>query len=140
MLTIICTIMQNASTGCRCQATQLTGLTRVLVWSQAVPPWALALLCLSKRVHSIFILRMFNDSITMMLAYTACLLLIRKKWRLAVFLFSAALSVKMNVLLMAPPVLVIMLKVNPPVMKLATHCLLCTVVHLSAPYPDCTLC
>lgn len=68
---------------------------------------------------------MFNDSVTMMLAYTACLLLIKKKWRLAVFLFSAALSVKMNVLLMAPPVLVIMLKVKLPVMSLEIHCLLC---------------
>ena len=82
------------------------------IQSQAVPPWALTLLCVSKRIHSIFILRMFNDSITMMLAYTACLLLIKRKWRLAVFLFSAALSVKMNVLLMAPPVLIIMLQVS----------------------------
>ena len=93
------------------------------IQSQAVPPWALTLLCLSKRIHSIFILRMFNDSITMMLAYTACLLLIKRKWRWAVFVFSAALSVKMNVLLMAPPVLVIMLQV-----RLSLHCLVLRLV------------
>ena len=93
------------------------------IQSEAVPPWALTLLCLSKRVHSIFILRMFNDSITMMLAYTACLLLIKRKWRWSVFVFSAALSVKMNVLLMAPPVLVIMLQVGLALLCFALPCL-----------------
>ena len=88
------------------------------IQSQVVPPWALTLLCLSKRIHSIFILRMFNDSITMLLAYTACLLLIKRKWRWSVLVFSAALSVKMNVLLMAPPVFVIMLKVSTLHLKL----------------------
>ena len=85
---------------------------RLYVESHAVPPWALILLCLSKRVHSIFLLRMFNDGLTMLLANTALLLLIRRRWRWSLLLFSAALSVKMNVLLLAPPVAVILLQVT----------------------------
>lgn len=92
----------------------------VVMWlyveSHAVPPWALILLCLSKRVHSIFLLRMFNDGLTMLLANLALLLLIKQKWRWSLVTFSGALSVKMNVLLLAPPVGVILLQVSilPP--------------------------
>ena len=75
-----------------------------------VPPWALLLLCLSKRVHSIFLLRLFNDGPAMLLAHAGAAALLSRRPRLAVLLFSAATSVKMNVLLMAPSVLVILLK------------------------------
>ncbi len=75
-----------------------------------VPPWALLLLCLSKRVHSIFLLRLFNDGPAMLLAHAGAAALLSRRPRLAVLLFSAATSVKMNVLLMAPSVLVVLLK------------------------------
>jgi hypothetical protein len=39
-------------------------------------------------------------------------LLAGRRWRAALVAYSAAVSVKMNVLLMAPPVLVVMLKVG----------------------------
>lgn len=80
--------------------------------SRAVPPWVLALLCLSKRLHSIYLLRLFNDGVAMLIAYCAIALLLSQRWRAALVAFSAAVSVKMNVLLMAPPVLLIMLKVR----------------------------
>eukprot|EP00803_Ostreobium_quekettii_P007560 evm.model.scf_1127.2 EVM.evm.TU.scf_1127.2 scf_1127:18716-23506(-) len=85
---------------------------QIYVRSQAVPPWALVLLCLSKRLHSIFILRMFNDCVAMMIAYLALLLLMENRPRWSILAFSAAVSVKMNVLLMAPPVLVVMMQAH----------------------------
>lgn len=85
---------------------------QLYITSHAVPPWALILLCLSKRVKSIFLLRMFNDGVTTLLVNIALLLLIRRKWRWSLVVFSAALSVKMNVLLLAPPVAVILLQVS----------------------------
>lgn len=80
--------------------------------AQVVPPWALGLLCLSKRLHSIYVLRLFNDGVAMLLAYAATALLLESRWRGAALVYSAAVSVKMNVLLMAPPVLAVMLKVR----------------------------
>ncbi len=77
-----------------------------------VPPWALPLLCLSKRVHSIFLLRLFNDGPAVLLAHAGAAALLSRRPRLAVLLFSAATSVKMSVLLMAPSVLVVLLKVR----------------------------
>jgi len=85
---------------------------QLYITSHAVPPWALVLLCLSKRVKSIFLLRMFNDGVTTLLVNIALLLLIRRKWRWSLVIFSTALSVKMNVLLLAPPVAVILLQVS----------------------------
>lgn len=78
--------------------------------SEIVPPWALSLLCLSKRIHSIYLLRLFNDCVAMLIAYLAILLLIMQLPRLSVPLFSLAVSVKMNVLLMAPSVLILLLQ------------------------------
>ncbi|KAK9818783.1 hypothetical protein WJX74_007620 [Apatococcus lobatus] len=85
----------------------------VVLWlyvrSRAVPPWVLPLLCLSKRIHSIFLLRLFNDGIAMLLAYCATAALVQRWTRTSLVLFSAGVAVKMNVLLFAPPVLVVLL-------------------------------
>ena len=93
------------------------------------------LLSLSKRLHSIYLLRCFNDGAAMLLAWGATLLLVRgalfrrrpledeqgeeererkensrsSSWPLS-RRFSLAVSVKMNVLLMAPPVAVLLLQ------------------------------
>lgn len=106
---------------------------RVYIATRAVPPWTLLLLCLSKRVHSIFLLRLFNDGITMLLANVAMLFLIQRRWRLSLLMFSAALSVKMNVLLLAPPVAIILLQVSLLVLLLLSQpCVVCqcTFAHM----------
>ncbi|OIW17421.1 hypothetical protein TanjilG_22533 [Lupinus angustifolius] len=80
------------------------------VYPAQVPWWALCLLSLSKRVHSIFVLRLFNDCVAMTLLHAALLLLMHRRWNLGLIVFSAAVSIKMNVLLYAPPLLLLMLK------------------------------
>jgi len=82
--------------------------------SRSLPPWSLALVCLSRRLHSIFVLRLFNDCWAMFVAYLATLALQSRRWPLAIFLYSAAVSIKMNVLLFAPGVLAVILKEASP--------------------------
>ncbi|PWA48797.1 asparagine-linked glycosylation 3 [Artemisia annua] len=82
----------------------------IYVKTDVLPWWALALLSLSKRLHSIFVLRLFNDCFAMTLFHASLVPLLYQKWHLSLIIFSAAVSVKMNVLLYAPPLLLLMLK------------------------------
>ncbi|KAI8320506.1 ALG3-domain-containing protein, partial [Martensiomyces pterosporus] len=71
--------------------------------SQAFPPVLLVLLALSKRTHSIFVLRLFNDPVAMLFAYLAIYaLLSARSQRWSGFLLSLGIAVKMNVLLLVP--------------------------------------
>ncbi|KAJ2867766.1 dolichyl-P-Man:Man(5)GlcNAc(2)-PP-dolichol alpha-1,3-mannosyltransferase [Coemansia erecta] len=76
-----------------------------------IRPAMLALLALSKRLHSIYILRLFNDAVAMLFAYLAVLAMTsaaapgiarRRWWAASTLLLSAGISVKMNVQLMLP--------------------------------------
>ncbi|KAN0039626.1 hypothetical protein ACTA71_007427 [Dictyostelium dimigraforme] len=74
-----------------------------------IPFYIIIFLCLSKRIHSIFALRMFNDCISMLLFYISLYLIIKGRWNLGCFFFSCSVSVKMNVLLYSPALLFLML-------------------------------
>ena len=80
------------------------------VWSFRV---AMGCLCLSKRYHSIFLLRLFNDGPTMLVAYLSFWFFINHKWNIGCFLFSIAVSLKMNVLLFAPGLLYLLIQASP---------------------------
>ncbi|KAL6210405.1 hypothetical protein ACLB2K_015637 [Fragaria x ananassa] len=82
----------------------------IYVKTDVVPWWALALLCLSKRMHSIFVLRLFNDCLAMLLLHASLASFLHQRWHLGLIIFSGAVSIKMNVLLYAPPLLLLMLK------------------------------
>jgi alpha-1,3-mannosyltransferase len=80
------------------------------VWSMRV---AMLCLCLSKRFHSIFLLRLFNDAPTMLVAYLSFWCFMNYKWNLGCFLFSVAVSLKMNILLFAPGLLYLLIQASP---------------------------
>ena len=74
-----------------------------MVQSRKVPPHALAFMSLaSYRVHSIYVLRLFNDPVAMLLLYAAVNLFASGRWSTGSVLYSLAVSVKMNILLFAP--------------------------------------
>eukprot|EP00397_Hematodinium_sp_SG-2012_P033795 GEMP01036163.1.p1 GENE.GEMP01036163.1~~GEMP01036163.1.p1 ORF type:complete len:396 (+),score=50.71 GEMP01036163.1:130-1317(+) len=68
------------------------------------------LLLLSKRLLSIYCLRMFNDCVSMLLAFIACAFFTKRKFFAGSTFFSLAVGTKMNVLLMAPGLLYVLLK------------------------------
>ena len=92
---------------------------------------AMGTLCCSKRLHSIFLLRLFNDGPTMLLLYGAMWLFMQSNnyWNTACVVFSLAVSLKMNVLLFAPGLLLLLLQRGPDgqtvlVQRLALACAL----------------
>ncbi|XP_050690954.1 lethal(2)neighbour of tid protein-like isoform X2 [Eriocheir sinensis] len=79
--------------------------------SQKLPPYVLLVLCCtSYRVHSILVLRLFNDSVAMLFLFGAMNLFIENHWVMASVVYSLAVSVKMNILLFAPALLLAYLR------------------------------
>ncbi|KAL9933614.1 hypothetical protein V8E36_007272 [Tilletia maclaganii] len=74
------------------------------------PTALLPFLASSKRLHSIYALRLFNDPFAMFFFYISALLLCRRKWTSAVIMLSAALSIKMNILLFIPALVTILFR------------------------------
>lgn len=83
--------------------TNIALVFRLCIKSQKLPPYALAMMTLtSYRVHSIFVLRLFNDPVAMTILYLALNCFADNYWSLGSLFFSLAVSVKMNILLFAP--------------------------------------
>ncbi|KAF9246255.1 mannosyltransferase [Melanogaster broomeanus] len=85
------------------------------------PNWMILLLPLSKRLHSIFVLRLFNDCWSLVFVQAAILAFQSASDDFGILFFSLALSVKMSVLLYLPGLLVILFK---------RHGLMATMRHL----------
>ncbi|KAF0047023.1 hypothetical protein F2P81_000656 [Scophthalmus maximus] len=83
---------------------------RIYHRTKKVPPYVFFFVCCaSYRIHSIFVLRLFNDPVAMMLLFAAVNLFMDGHWTLGCGLYSLAVSVKMNVLLFAPGLLFLLL-------------------------------
>jgi alpha-1,3-mannosyltransferase len=74
----------------------------VLTGHDQAPPYIFPLLILSKRLHSIFLLRLFNDCFTVFFLFLAIYFYQKKAWTLGSTFFTCGLGVKMNVLLVLP--------------------------------------
>ncbi|RMD43561.1 hypothetical protein DV735_g1574, partial [Chaetothyriales sp. CBS 134920] len=66
------------------------------------PPWLLLPLVLSKRLHSLFVLRMFNDCWAAFFLWLAVYLLQARRWTAGALVWGVGLGVKMTLLLVAP--------------------------------------
>ena len=84
----------------------------VYIRTEAIPAYVLVFLTLSRRLHSIFVLRLFNDCWAMFVAYVGVWLLQSRRVAGAILVFSVAVSIKMNVLLFAPGVLAVVVKMG----------------------------
>lgn len=73
------------------------------------PSWCWVFLILSKRIHSIFMLRMFNDCVAVFFGYLAVTLFLQQRWRIGSLFYSLSVSIKMNMLLQAPGIFLVLL-------------------------------
>ncbi|XP_074768200.1 dol-P-Man:Man(5)GlcNAc(2)-PP-Dol alpha-1,3-mannosyltransferase [Athene noctua] len=84
---------------------------RIYYRTNKVPPYVFFFMCCaSYRIHSIFVLRLFNDPVAMAILFLAINLFLEEHWSWGCFLFSLAVSVKMNILLFAPGLLFLLLQ------------------------------
>lgn len=78
--------------------------------SMKVPPFVMFFICCaSYRIHSIFVLRLFNDPVAMIFLYSSIIAFMNDHWNVGCALFSLGVSIKMNILLFAPGLLVLLL-------------------------------
>ncbi|CAM2119317.1 unnamed protein product [Caretta caretta] len=83
---------------------------RIYSRTRKVPPYVFFFMCCaSYRIHSIYILRLFNDPVAMAILFLAVNLFLEERWSWGCCFFSLAVSVKMNVLLFAPGLLFLLL-------------------------------
>ncbi|KAI9679448.1 MAG: dolichyl-P-Man:Man(5)GlcNAc(2)-PP-dolichol alpha-1,3-mannosyltransferase [Caeruleum heppii] len=74
------------------------------------PPYIFPLLILSKRLHSIYLLRLFNDCFAVAGLYLAIYAYQRRRWNLGSVAYSCAVAIKMSALLALPAIGMILLQ------------------------------
>lgn len=88
----------------------------------------------SRRAHSIFSLRLFNDGVAMLFAYSSVALGVADYWTWSCVLFSLGVSIKMNVLLMAPGLAVCLVQAKG-LFGAAWRALLCFAIQIALAAP-----
>lgn len=103
--------------------------------TKKVPPYALILSTLtSYRIHSIYVLRLFNDPVAVLFFYVSLNCFLMNKWRLGSVFYSLAVSVKMNILLYAPCLLIAYLT-NLTLKETLINLTVCAVVQIVLALP-----
>ncbi|KAL1514780.1 hypothetical protein AB1Y20_003866 [Prymnesium parvum] len=99
-----------------------------------MPAWTLLLLCVSKRMHSLYVLRLFNDCWAMLLLYASVWSFACNRWAIGCGIYSLAVSVKMNIFLFAPGLLFLLIEACG-VYGAARHISLCALIQLALGAP-----
>ncbi|KNE61516.1 hypothetical protein AMAG_06334 [Allomyces macrogynus ATCC 38327] len=110
------------------------GVVMILYRACQIPVVTFPLLCLSKRLHSIYVLRLFNDPFVTLFTMASLLALTRNRAWIASTLFSLGLSVKMSALLVAPALLYQLAMRHGPLGFFA-HVLLIVTIQFGAALP-----
>lgn len=87
---------------------QLYLVLKIYTKSRKVPPYVLIFSAFtSYRIHSIYVLRLFNDPIAILFLYAAINFYLNGQWTMGSIFLSLGVSVKMNILLFAPAILLL---------------------------------
>nr|KAG5692969.1 hypothetical protein BaRGS_032401 [Batillaria attramentaria] len=98
--------------------------------TKKVPPYVFFFMCCaSYRIHSIYILRLFNDPVAMFFLYVAVAFFLSNHWGIGCLLYSLGVSIKMNLLLFAPGLLILLL-VTQGTVGTVLHLIICAVPQL----------
>ncbi|XP_017472496.1 PREDICTED: lethal(2)neighbour of tid protein 2 [Rhagoletis zephyria] len=109
---------------------QMWFVLRLYTKSRKVPPYVLVLSAFtSYRIHSIYVLRLFNDPVAILFLYAALNLFLDRRWTLGSIFFSLAVGIKMNILLFAPALLLFYL-VNLGYFQTILHLAICGCLQL----------
>ncbi|KAL9102979.1 MAG: hypothetical protein Q9163_001932 [Psora crenata] len=99
------------------------------------PPYLFALLICSKRLHSIFVLRLFNDCFAVLSLFSAIYFYQTGLFAFGSLVFSFAVSIKMSILLAVPGVGITLLQALPPQRAINSAMLMAQVqVLLAVPF------
>ncbi|KAI1301168.1 Dol-P-Man:Man(5)GlcNAc(2)-PP-Dol alpha-1,3-mannosyltransferase [Halotydeus destructor] len=100
-----------------------------------IPPYMLIIICcFSYRIHSIFVLRLFNDPLAVTLFYMSLNLFLDGHWSLGSLVYSLSVSVKMNILLFSPALLLIFLE-GGKVKSVVKNLTICALVQILVAAP-----
>lgn len=103
---------------------------KIYTKSRKVPPYVMIISAFtSYRIHSIYVLRLFNDPIAILFMYAAINFYLNGNWTVASIFMSLGVSVKMNVLLFAPAILLFYI-VNLGYLQTIKQLSICAAVQL----------
>lgn len=109
---------------------QMYLMLKIYTKSRKVPPYVLIFSAFtSYRIHSIYVLRLFNDPIAILFLYAALNFYLNGQWTMGSIFLSLGVSVKMNILLFAPAILLLYL-VNLGYMDTIKQLSICAIIQL----------